>query len=64
MTTPVEEVALRPNEAARRYNISKETIYREIREGRLKAHKPSPRLTLILLKDLDKWLKGRKVVGK
>lgn len=61
MTTPAEEeIAIRPVEAARRTGVSREAIYAAIRKGTLVAHKPGPRLVLIKVEDLRKWVEGAK----
>lgn len=48
-----------PKEAARMLGVSPETVYREIREGRLPAIKRGRRLTLIRVADLYAWSDGQ-----
>lgn len=49
-------IAYRIKDAAERLRVSKVTVFRYIRAGRLPARKISPSVTLILAEDLDAFM--------
>ena len=60
-TKKEQEVVLTPEEAARWAKVSRRTIIRWFREGKLKGTQPRKRgLIRFLLSDLKKCLKARK----
>jgi excisionase family DNA binding protein len=44
---PIEPLVLRPKDAARALRVSDRTVWTMLRDGRLEATRPSPRLTFI-----------------
>jgi hypothetical protein len=53
----------RPVEFAERHGVSLSFVYREIREGRLRARKPTGAITIICDRDEDDWLASMPTIG-
>lgn len=53
------KLAYTPDEAAVALGLSRSTIFKEIREGRLQARKPTPAKTLIPTTEMLAWLNSR-----
>jgi len=58
-----ERKSWRPVEFAERHGVSLSFIYREIREERLRAHKPTGSITIITREDEDRWLDAMPTIG-
>lgn len=48
----------RPKEAAKRYGVGLSTLWRYIRDGKLKAVNISPNVTVLDTEDLEKFFSG------
>jgi hypothetical protein len=59
----LERKSWRPVEFAERHGVSLSFIYGEIREGRLRAHKPAGSVTIITNQDEDDWLDAMPTIG-
>ena len=58
-----ERKSWRPVEFAERHGVSLSFIYNEIREERLRAHKPAGSVTIITSQDEDDWLNAMPTIG-
>jgi hypothetical protein len=58
-----ERKSWRPVEFAERHGVSLSFVYREIREGRLRARKPTGSITIITNQDEADWLDAMPTIG-
>jgi hypothetical protein len=58
-----ERKSWRPVEFAERHGVSLSFVYREIREGRLRARKPAGFVTIVTDQDEADWLEGMRTIG-
>jgi hypothetical protein len=56
LETPPPKTSWRPESFAQKHSVSTSFIYGEIREGRLRVHKPAPGITIITEQDEIAWL--------
>ena len=60
----LEERFLTISEAAQRLGVTRGRVWQFVREGRLKAHKIHPRLSLIREEDLEEFAKIKRRNGR
>ena len=56
-----QKVYYRPKEASALMSVCDNTIFNYIKDGKLKAHKPSPRVTLIHIDSINRLLNNVEV---
>jgi len=56
-----QKVYYRPKEASKLISVSNNTIFNYIKNGKLKAYRPSPRVTLIHIDDINNLLNNVEV---
>lgn len=55
-------ITARAKEVKERYGISPSTLWLWVRQGKIKAHKASPRVTLFDLREIEEFLLGKEVM--